>query len=267
MTNNSTSSKPTLATLDINALDGRFIKQAIDDECITNIHIFDSLNSTNAWALQQAKCGEVCLAEQQTAGRGRRGRAWHSPLQGNLYLSLKWCFGELPEHFGLLSLFIGVVVAECLKEEGLNGHGLKWPNDIIWQGKKLGGILLESKGNPCHIVIGIGLNIAMQNAQIDQPWTSLNTILKREVDRNAFAGKLLSALAKRLDSFPQLNMDTFINEWAIWDILRNQTVNVLSQNQTIQAHVIGITTQGMLEVRLPNGEKQAFLAADVSVKW
>lgn len=249
------------------ALNAEQIKQAINHQGITNVQVFNSLDSTNVWALQHAACGEACLAEQQTAGRGRRGRVWHSPQQGNLYLSLKWCFDEKPKHFGLLSLLVGIIVAECLEKEGLQGHGVKWPNDILWQGKKLGGILLESKGNLKEVVIGIGLNINMQITQnIDQPWCNLKQILSKEINRNILASNLLAALAEALQNFHAISINEFTTKWQHWDILRNQDVTAFYKNKEIQGKAIGIDSDGTLELRLKNGSIQKFTASDVSIK-
>lgn len=248
-------------------LDAESIKQHINQQSILSVQVFDTVESTNQWALHHAICGEACLAEQQTAGRGRRGRVWHSPQQGNLYLSLKWCVDEVPKHFGLLSLFVGVVIAECLQKEGLRGHGLKWPNDILWQGKKLGGILLESKGNLKEVVIGIGLNVAMQPSEtIDQPWVSLDQILDYKVDRNVLAGRLLSDLACRLLRFHQLDFEEFNREWQVWDLLKGQQVIASHDDKKIEGQVAGIDQQGMLELCLHDGSGQKLLAADVSIR-
>ena len=248
-------------------LDIELIKQHIEHQDINNVWLFDSLDSTNAWLLKNGFCGDVCLAEQQTAGRGRRGRIWHSPQQGNLYLSLKYCFNEMPKHYGLLSLLVGVVIAKCLQKEGLQGHGLKWPNDILWQGKKLGGVLLESKGNLKEIVIGIGLNVAMQEQkEIDQPWISLNQVLGCEVDRNRLVGRLLSALLTRLQHFSELNFDEFVQEWSTWNLLENQLITVLENNRKVTGRFAGIDQQGLLKLCTDNGNIQKFSAADVSIR-
>ncbi len=117
------------------------IRRSLDEASLAalgEIHIFPELDSTNRWALQQGQCGDVCLAEQQTAGRGRRGRQWQSPPGVNLYLSLRWCFAQVPAHLPLLSLVTGLAVAEALEDCAIQGHGLKWPNDVYYAGKEAG---------------------------------------------------------------------------------------------------------------------------------
>ncbi|MEZ5448457.1 MAG: biotin--[acetyl-CoA-carboxylase] ligase [Thiolinea sp.] len=143
------------------------------------------LPSTNSWLLEQSDaCGQVCLAEQQTAGRGRRGRVWQSPDSANIYLSLRWCFPQVPPHYGWLGLETGVAVARALADYGLQGHALKWPNDVYHAGRKLGGILLQTANPLQQVVIGIGLNTGMQAALaggIDQPWCDLGELLGKRL--------------------------------------------------------------------------------------
>lgn len=147
------------------------------------IHCFDQIDSTNAWLLEQstqgAASGTCVLAERQTAGRGRRGRVWHSPFGSNLYLSMLWRFDAGPAALGPLSLAAGTAVAQALQYLGVSGVQLKWPNDIHWQARKLGGLLIEVAGEthgPSQAVLGLGLNIRMPDGakdRIDQPWVDL----------------------------------------------------------------------------------------------
>ena len=104
----------------------------------------------------------VCVAEVQTAGRGRKGRSWVAPFGGSICLSLGWQFTESPPTLPALSLAIGIAVVRVLRRMGASAAGLKWPNDILWQGRKLAGILIEMRGEsagPARVVIGLGLNV------------------------------------------------------------------------------------------------------------
>lgn len=233
------------------------------------LYVFPELDSTNQWALQQGRCGDVCLAEQQHAGRGRRGRQWQSPAGVNLYLSLRWCFEHVPEHLSLLSLVAGLAVADALEDCAITGHGLKWPNDVYYAGRKLGGILLESVGSLQQIVLGIGLNVNMQAeaaAAIDQPWISLREIQARQLDRNRIAAAILDQLLTRLQAFPQLDMAQFRQEWQARDVLSHQPVTVFSGDETIEGLASGVNSQGQLLVRLSNDLIKEFSSADVSVR-
>src|SRR5690606_6599169 len=143
------------------------------------------IDSTSSELLRRAatdpRDGLACLAEVQSAGRGRRGRAWRTPLGGGLALSLLKRFDDGMGALGGLSLVAGVAAVRALADCGIAGVGLKWPNDLYAQGRKLGGILVELGGDatgPCHAVIGIGLNLRIdaETASIDQPWIDLATL-------------------------------------------------------------------------------------------
>lgn len=233
------------------------------------IHVFPQLDSTNRWALQQGQCGDVCLAEQQTAGRGRRGRQWQSPPGVNLYVSLRWCFGQVPEHLPLLSLVTGLAVAEALEDCAIQGHGLKWPNDVYYDGKKLGGILLEAVGALEQIVIGIGLNVNMQaqaGSGIDQPWISLQMVSGKLVNRNHLAAAVLNRLLPRLQGFPGLDMVQFQRDWQAWDVLDQREVRVLSGPDLLEGLASGVDHRGQLRIKLKDGLIKNLSSADVSVR-
>jgi BirA family biotin operon repressor/biotin-[acetyl-CoA-carboxylase] ligase len=237
------------------------------------IHLFDSLASTNTWLKENGRCGEVCIAEQQTAGRGRQGKLWLSPKAENIYLSLNWCFKVIPAHLSLLSLVVGISIANALQKIGLSAHGVKWPNDIYWQGLKMGGILIESvtsttrqQTSGLSVVIGIGLNINMPVAvgkNIDQPWISLGNILEQRIDRNPLLALLLEQLIHDLKGFEQLNHGSFQQQWQYWDILNGQQVTLLQQHQQLVGTVQGLDAQGRIGVKLLSGELQYFSSAEI----
>lgn len=272
----------------LNKLDATTIRAQLTAsaaEAVRGIHVFPALDSTNRWALQEGQCGEVCLAEQQTAGRGRRGRQWQSPQGVNLYLSLRWCFTAVPEQLPLLSLVTGLAVAEALQDLGLRGHGVKWPNDIVFASplgeenaafggqsplKKLGGILLEAVGSLQQVVIGIGLNVNMlpdsAEAAIDQPWTSLQQIQGKPWERNRVSAAILSRLLSRLQVFSALDMAQFHRDWQRWDVLLDTPVRVLTGGASIAGVAAGVDTQGQLRLELTDGLIKVFSSADVSVR-
>lgn len=237
---------------------------------LQEIHIFPSLDSTNTWLLKQPNhCFSVCLAEEQTAGRGRRGRVWRSPKSGNIYFSLRWCFDALPANYGCLGLVVGVAVAEALSAYGLQGHQLKWPNDVYYEGRKLGGILLQTAQPLQHVVIGIGLNTGMQaeaGMSIDQAWCDLAEIMQQPIDRNQLIAAILKALIPALQAFPQFNMHNFKQQWKRWDWLDEQTVRIDTGTEILQGRACGLDAQGQLQVALADGSRRAFSSADVSVR-
>ncbi len=191
----------------VEPLDKERILQAITPEAklhLPHLDVLWSLDSTNRYLMDLAKygaqSGHACLAEIQTAGRGRRGRSWVSPFGGNVYLSQLWRFQAGPSMLGGLSLAVAVAVARALAKTGVQGFALKWPNDIISAGKKLAGILLEISGEatgPAAVVCGVGINVLLNRESarsIDQPWTDLYHMMGAVPSRNRLVGALISEL-------------------------------------------------------------------------
>ncbi|HFC93508.1 MAG TPA: biotin--[acetyl-CoA-carboxylase] ligase [Leucothrix mucor] len=238
------------------------------------IHLFNSLDSTNTWLKQNGACGDICLAEQQTAGKGRRGNQWLSPKAENIYLSLNWCFATMPAHLSLLSLVVGLSIVKALQQIGLSEHGVKWPNDIYWQGLKMGGILIESvtsakQTTGLSVVIGIGLNINMPESlgeKIDQPWVSLSKILGKQIDRNQLLALLLEQLIVDLQDFEPFDVTQFEKQWQQWDVLQGQSVRVLRQHEELAGTVQGLDAQGRIGICLESGELQYFSSAEIRLK-
>ncbi|MFT4615281.1 MAG: BirA family biotin operon repressor/biotin-[acetyl-CoA-carboxylase] ligase [Bacteroidia bacterium] len=177
----------------LDLLNAAHIKRALSPVAaplLRDFALLRDIDSTNAELLRRAQLGErgglVCCAEQQSAGRGRRGRTWISPFASNLYLSVLWDFRQGAAALEGLSLAVGVAVSHALADCGLPPVQLKWPNDILHQGAKLGGILLEMTGDAdgaCQVVIGIGLNVAMPaqaGEGIDQAWTDIRAMAASE---------------------------------------------------------------------------------------
>src|SRR5690606_20343937 len=196
-----------------------------------------SVASTNADLLEaaQPEGAAVLLAERQTAGRGRRGRTWASPLAANLYLSLARRFDGGLARLGGLSLVAGVAVADALHGLGAPAVGLKWPNDIVVREgdslRKLGGILVEGggeHGGPVRAVIGIGLNIRMPattGRDIGQPWSDLATVMGAGApSRNVIAAAVLACVVPALQRFDESGLADFIPRFGQRDALRDHEV-------------------------------------------
>jgi BirA family biotin operon repressor/biotin-[acetyl-CoA-carboxylase] ligase len=182
------------------------------ESLLSVLEIHSQIASTNNYLLEAMKInnqsGYACFAESQTNGRGRQGRQWVSPFGSNIYLSLSWVFENGFASLSGLSLAIGVVVVRALTELGIDNIGLKWPNDIYWQDKKLGGILIEISGESsgeCIAIIGLGLNMYLPEkttATINQPWTDLDKISpKINYSRNVLSSLLLNYLLPVLATF------------------------------------------------------------------
>jgi BirA family biotin operon repressor/biotin-[acetyl-CoA-carboxylase] ligase len=173
------------------------------------IELFDTIPSTNDYLLAQKKIATaVCLAEQQSKGKGRLGREWHSPHGENIYLSYRCHLPKAMGEIGNLSVQVGEVVCRVLNQFGIkDGLTVKWPNDVLFEGKKLAGILIEvqpSAENSSHVVIGIGLNVNLmsdENNNISQPWTSMQAIVGGLLNRNHIIASLISALIAEAQKF------------------------------------------------------------------
>ena len=229
------------------------------------IEVFWQIDSTNSELLRRAQTGAVgpaaCFAELQTAGRGRRGRAWHMPLGGGLAFSLLHSFNSSMSALAGLSLAVGVGIVRALADFGYAGLGLKWPNDVQVDGRKLAGILIELGGDalgPCHAVIGVGLNLRLgseADAMIDQPWADLASMASVRVpDRNVLAARLVHRLLEVLGEFERVTFAALVDEFAQYDVLRGQPIHVSGGNGPREGTAIGVDRSGALRVRSANGE-------------
>lgn len=234
-----------------------------------------SLDSTNSELLRRetpASGAAALLAERQTGGRGRRGRAWASPLAANLYLSLARRFGGGLARLPGLSLVAGVASAEALHALGFESVRLKWPNDLVVSGRKLGGLLVEGggeAGGPARAVIGLGLNVAMPAdaaAGIEQPWIDLETMAGGQApSRNAVAAALLSHLVPALARFDQVGLAPFLARYGRLDALAGREVLVHAHDGDHPGVALGLAEDGGLRVRIDAGE-QVVHAGEVSVR-
>ncbi len=242
---------------------------------ISTLEIYPQIDSTNRYLVElartHAKTGSVCFAESQTAGKGRHGRQWVSPFGKNIYLSILWRFNNDLSCLSGLSLAVGVAVVRSLNALGINDIGLKWPNDIVWQGKKLAGILIEVSGEAsgqCTAVIGLGLNVclAAKHAQsIEQPWTDLQQITpEANYSRNALASGLLNQLLPVIAHFETDTLSHYLAEWRSYDANFGKQVNVYLGKQQIDGLVCGINAQGLLLLKNAAGEMKTFASGEIS---
>lgn len=217
--------------------------------------------------------GTACLAEMQTQGKGRLGRTWISPFGRNIYLSVLWRFeGNLSSLSGL-SLACGVMACRALQQLGVQGVGLKWPNDLLWQGRKLGGILVEvqgeTEGSFC-VVIGIGLNVDMgkdEHGLIDQPWVDLVTILAQaRGQRNQLTAALLNQLLPMLAQYQDTGLAPYLDEWNQLDCLKNQAVRLLRGANEQLGVARGIGDNGELLLQDDMGQIHRINGGEVSMR-
>ncbi|KFN51984.1 hypothetical protein N790_13200, partial [Arenimonas malthae CC-JY-1] len=200
------------------------------------------------------------LAERQTAGRGRRGRAWASPLAAHVYLSLSRRFDGGIAALQGLSLAVGVAAVQALHGLGYRDVGLKWPNDLMVGSRKLGGILVELRGDaagPLHVVVGLGLNVAMPPSAaetIDQPWCDLAGLSPRPPSRQAVATALLDALLPMLARFEREGLAPWREAWARHDLLAGKAVRVQEGPRVVEGVALGLAEDGALRLRTASGE-------------
>ena len=240
------------------------------------VETFLEIDSTSSWlrrqALAGAPSGSVCLAEIQQAGRGRRGRGWVSPFAANLYLSLLWRSSAGVAALGGLSLVAGIAVLRCLQAHGVPAAALKWPNDLLVDGAKLAGVLIDVVGEstgPCAVIIGVGLNVAMPRdaaADIDQPWTDLRTLVGAQgLSRNRLAAGLLEQLLPAIRQFEAAGMQAFMEEWRRNDVAHGRLVDLHLNNEVISGTACGIDAGGALLLETDDGRKR-FATGEVSLR-
>lgn len=242
-------------------------------ERLERVDVLWSVDSTNTWLLERAHDPgfnrRVCLAEQQVAGKGRRGRRWVSPFGKNIYLSLGW---ELPRRAGAvggLSLSAGMAVVTALKEAGLGDVGLKWPNDVLVNGAKLAGILVEMAPpapNRIPVVVGVGVNMRLDSpemSRIDQPFSA--TAEQSDVSRNVLIARLLESLVVALETFERSGFSAFADRWPDFDVYFGQEVQVTVAGEPVAGIDRGIDENGNLLLESAAGVR-AFNAGEVSLR-
>lgn len=243
--------------------------QARPRSLLSRLDILDSVDSTNAevlrWAQAGSASGLVCSAEQQTAGRGRRGRQWVSPYASNLYLSLLWQFSQGAAALEGLSLAVGVAVARALSACGTPAVQLKWPNDVLYDGRKLGGILLEMSGDAagsCQVVIGVGLNVAMPEAAasaIDQAWTDIKSIgTGKPPSRNRLLAELLNELLPLAADFEKRGFGHWRDEWMALDAFAGVPVVLHTGAGELAGVARGVDERGALQLETTTGVQPVY---------
>ena len=265
--------------LDLLAADA--VRAALDPAVaarLAKLEVFTELGSTNRHLLAAAPpvgALDVCIAEYQTAGRGRRGRSWNVPLGGGICLSAGWQFAGMPAELAALTLAVGVVVRRVLQRVAGLEIALKWPNDLVFDERKLGGILIELAAEAhggAHVVAGIGLNVAVPDELLPSlsDWPrgaiDLRTALGRNAPaRAALAGALINGLAELFADYPQQGFAAYRNEWRAADYLRGRAVR-LDGEAGVSGKAVGIDADGALLVETAKGERRRVVAGDVSVR-
>lgn len=263
----------------VQLLDASRIRAALPRGCASRLGALevhwelDSTSSELQRRLGAAADLSMVLAETQTAGRGRRGRSWLSPPGLNLYLS---CLKRFDRGFATLSglsLAVGAMVLRAIESFGIEGAGLKWPNDVLAPGGKLAGVLVELSGEyqgPCAAVIGVGLNLRLTDGlrdQAGQPACDLATLAGGvPPDRNLMAARLVAALADGLREFERHGFAAFADDYARHDLLAGRPLKLSGAQGHFEGVGAGVDARGALQVRLPDGGVRSVDSADVTVR-
>jgi BirA family biotin operon repressor/biotin-[acetyl-CoA-carboxylase] ligase len=243
---------------------------------MTKVEILETTPSTNSYLMDrvsgQLASGHVCVAERQSDGRGRRGRGWVSPFGHNIYFSMYLRFPLAPSEMSGISLVAGLAVVRTLEHLGITEVGLKWPNDILHKDKKLAGLLLEVAGEqsgPSNVVIGIGLNIKLSQADaelIDQPWTDLKSIPGSEsLSRNRIVAGLVDNLFEMMGQFEKEGLAPLRDLWRQHDLYDGMSIKLQLGNRQISGVHRGIDDSGALLVETEEGIK-AYHGGEVSLR-
>ncbi|WP_288878242.1 bifunctional biotin--[acetyl-CoA-carboxylase] ligase/biotin operon repressor BirA [uncultured Kosakonia sp.] len=254
----------------IQLLDETFIRREVAQGSVAVLPVIDSTNQYLLDRLAGLQSGDACVAEYQQAGRGRRGRKWISPFGANLYISMYWRLEQGPAAAIGLSLVIGIVMTEVLRDLGADQVRVKWPNDLYLNDRKLAGILVEltgKTGDAAQIVIGAGVNLAMRNAQagdINQGWINLQEAGVR-IDRNVLAARLITELRSALHCFEQEGLTPFLSRWEVLDNFINRPVKLIIGEKEIFGISRGIDSQGALLLE-QDGVVKPWVGGEISLR-
>lgn len=263
----------------IRLLDSEQIRCAAAARDLT-VDVCSHTGSTNRDLTERFRHRHVVCAEYQAGGRGRRGRGWISPPGCGACFSFGFRFECGLQRLGALSLVAGVVVAEVLAGEGIP-VALKWPNDLVVDGAKLGGLLVEIRGasdGPCEVVAGVGVNVRLPRGETgrcdfiapDQPWTDIHTAVSSDhdldLDRNRLIGRMAGALNAAFGQFERDGFEPFMPGWRRLDALEGRDVRVLfGDASTLEGVAAGVDEQGQLRVECAD-RVRSVNAGEVSVR-
>jgi BirA family biotin operon repressor/biotin-[acetyl-CoA-carboxylase] ligase len=267
----------------IDLIDARAVRAALRVETagrLARLDVFTELDSTNQYllSLPAPRGGElaVCIAEFQRAGRGRRGRRWAAPLGGGLCLSAAWQFADAATDLAAFALAVGVVARRALAAVAGVDVALKWPNDLVLDERKLGGVLIELKREArggCHVVAGIGINVALPSASLpalcDWPRGAIDLATGNggaPPVRGALAASLIDGLVDLFAGYATAGFAPYRADWCAADFLRDRRVSLDDAAGHMIGTARGIDADGALVVEAADGTRRRVIAGDVSVR-
>lgn len=264
------------------------IKRGLENKEI-KVEVFESIGSTNDYLKETSNIVDIanvksisntaevinpviCIAEQQSKGRGRFNRYWHSPFAQNIYLSCLYPFQKDISELTGLGFAVSLAIVKTLNSYKLpQPLAIKWPNDIMYQGKKLASSLIELQGENhgcCKTIIGLSVNTNLQQDKINkitQAWTSLRNITGDYIDRNELCIAIVNTLMEYITRFEKTGLTSFLKEWGTLDYLLNKKITLQSFSKKTTGIVKGINAHGHLLLELSNGKIQAFLSGDTTI--
>lgn len=236
-----------------------------------DITIVDTLDSTSQYLKTHNQSGiSICCAEAQTKGRGRFNRHWFSPPFENIYFSMRLTLSHKPTDLFGLSIIISIAVIEMLCKLNIKKNiALKWPNDVLWEGKKLCGCLIEiMQTEPLDVIIGIGINVnskTQAHSENNLFWCSLFDITQQQYDRNRITGILINSLLKNLSEFSKNGFVRFIKKWEQYDYLKGKRITVTHSSISTTGIAHGIDMKGQLVLCEPNGVIHYFSSGETTL--
>lgn len=230
-----------------------------DLEC----HFFDSIESTNLFLTNRPFSNKVqlCLAREQTQGKGQYGRNWESQRDGSILFSIRRNF---PQECNLngLSLVVGLAIVKVIEQECLvEGFKIKWPNDIYFESKKLAGVLLENQTQleSQSVVIGVGINYFIDQIMIFEiPWTDLSKITKKLPDIELLTAEIINNILVMSEHFSVFGFDDFRSDWNRYDMLQGTKVKCTDLKDSFEGEVLGVSSKGALKIFTKNGVKELY---------
>jgi len=267
----------------IDLLDAQSLRSALaprTEPRLARLEVFTELDSTNRYllSLPAPRVGElaVCIAEFQHAGRGRRGRRWTTPLGGGLCLSAAWQFADTPPDLSALTLAVGVVARRALTAVAGIDVALKWPNDLVFDERKLGGVLLELTAEAqggCHVVAGIGINFALPRNSLptlsDWPRGAIDLATATNgapPPRAALAARLIDGLAELFAGYATAGFAPYRADWRAADFLKGRSVTLDDVGGSVSGTARGIEADGALVIETAAGARRRVISGDVSVR-
>jgi BirA family biotin operon repressor/biotin-[acetyl-CoA-carboxylase] ligase len=265
----------------VELLDARRIRAELTDERkshLRNLELLFEVDSTNTRLLSIAPpppgTADVCMCELQHAGRGRLGRPWIAPFGSGIAMSLGWTCSDVVRTLPALSLGVGVAVSRALARAGAGGISLKWPNDIWFRDRKLGGVLIELRaeaGGPAHVVIGVGLNVSLPEParrEIEASGVAVaaaSDACETAPSRNLVAGAILDELLSMLVQYERLGFSAFRDEWSALDGLKDRAAQVVVGGTAILGVARGVDSDGALLLETKE-RMQRFVSGEASLR-